>query len=242
LAPVTRQQLQQVVGLMVHSNGILCYEAGLLLALLLQRADPGRRAAFLNGPEASLLLAALVNYTSWEEEKDDGALEPYAHRQAGGPSWKAAKEELLSGWEGVLLQGPALLKPHVVVLLLTLCFLQPCTSSHGSNRRQQQQQQQQQQQEEEAVESKQQQQQQQEEEAVESKQQQQQQQQVEEAVESKQQQQQQQQEEEEEEEEEEQEVHQQEQQKEESGEEHGQVAALEWGAPYAITAGTDRGE
>jgi hypothetical protein len=49
-----------VVEVLVQAGGSTFTCAAALLVLLLQRADPGLRAAFLNGPEASLLLSAML--------------------------------------------------------------------------------------------------------------------------------------------------------------------------------------
>jgi hypothetical protein len=58
LPPVTLQQLQLTVSAMAHAESEEAVTGALLLALLLQRADPGLRASFLAGPGGTALLAA----------------------------------------------------------------------------------------------------------------------------------------------------------------------------------------
>jgi hypothetical protein len=137
LPPVTRQQLQLVLGLLVGDGGYTFTWAALLLVLLLQRADPGLRAAFLNGPEASLLLVTLVTWGchpgEWGERGAPTALAIDAREH----TWEGAVKLLvdsMSAAETGLRRFPY---PSSAALILSLCYLEPAVPRHLDGQQQQ---------------------------------------------------------------------------------------------------------
>jgi hypothetical protein len=127
--PVTRQQLQLVLQVLVQTGTAHFTPAALLLALLLQRADPGLRAAFLNGPEASLLLATLVAWGCHPGEWGNGY-----PRLLGPPGQQGTWEdgvslvvECLKGDDGTFTWCT---HADSATLVLAQCYLEPAAPRH----------------------------------------------------------------------------------------------------------------
>jgi hypothetical protein len=128
LDPVTRQQLQLVVDLLIHGGGHVSYQASVLLALLLQRADPGLRAAFLNGPEASLLLTMLLCMAATPQQAvSPGGPVPCIIYQGLCPNWQAAVTDIVAVWGEAGGGLPCYEVPPASssLLLLAMYYLQP---------------------------------------------------------------------------------------------------------------------
>jgi hypothetical protein len=123
--PVTRQQLQLVLRVLVQSGGTAFTTAALLLVLLLARADPGLRAAFLNGPEASLLLVTLVNWGCHPGE--------WGRRLgcSGRPdSWEGAVQPLVDALMGKSSSMSGYQYAASAALVLAQCYLEPAAPRH----------------------------------------------------------------------------------------------------------------
>jgi hypothetical protein len=127
LPPVTRQQLQLVLGVVVGAGGDMLASAALLLVLLLQRADPGLRAAFLSGPEASLLLSTLVNWGRHPGEYGQhGAPGPVGvHGQLMEHTWEGAARFILDPTPGATDLGAVFPLAASAAMVLTMCYLEP---------------------------------------------------------------------------------------------------------------------
>jgi hypothetical protein len=121
LPPVTRQQLQLVVSAVVQADWEALHKALLLLVLLLQRADPGLRAAFLNGPEASLLLVTLVTWGCHDESSAPGI----GMGVIPGKDCPTMVSSLRAAWGGQPVQMHELPLPNCALLMLAQLYLQP---------------------------------------------------------------------------------------------------------------------
>jgi hypothetical protein len=129
LPPVELQQLQLAVSALSHGgDSEVAGSAALLLALLLQRADPGLRAPFLAGPGGTALLAAVQywGYSSLNPAYSDDEVTLYVpadrSRLRGVPQLLAALQgkgaALSAAWEA--------LDPGTSLgLQLALCYLVP---------------------------------------------------------------------------------------------------------------------
>jgi hypothetical protein len=132
LPPVTRQQLQLVVDLIVHGGGHVGYQAGVLLVLLLARADPGLRAAFLNGPEASLLLTMLLCMAATPQRADaPGGISCILY-QTLCHSWPGVWTDVFVAWSGAGMLHCITVPPaSSSLLLIAMCYLQPQLAAPG---------------------------------------------------------------------------------------------------------------
>jgi hypothetical protein len=124
-SPVTRQQLQLLLRVLVQADADHLRAAALLLALLLQRADPGLRAAFLNGPEASLLLVALVN---WGRHAGEVSERIVAVGQEG--TWEDAVSVMISYLNKEELPCIGYTHAASAALVLAQCYLEPAAPRH----------------------------------------------------------------------------------------------------------------
>jgi hypothetical protein len=129
--PVTLQQPQLAVSALARSNAAGAVSAALLLALLLQRADPGLRASFLGGPGGTALLAA-AQYWGYTAVLDSAAREigqPFGVYDAVSWVQSAGAARMLAalncdlpveqaGWEPAAPSGS-------LGLLLAWCYLVP---------------------------------------------------------------------------------------------------------------------
>jgi hypothetical protein len=127
LAPVTRQELQLALDVMVHAVGPVCGPSALLLVLLLQRAEPELRTAFLNGPEASLLLSTLIAWGARRDRNDNrgdpNTWRPY--REEVG-DWRLAHKLLLEALGGAEAKSNSAMEPGAfAAAVLGMCFLEP---------------------------------------------------------------------------------------------------------------------
>jgi hypothetical protein len=135
LPPVTLQQMQLAVSALGCTDVLRATSAALLLALLLQRADPGLRADFLGGTGGTALLAACQYWGYYQKVALDHAQQdlwtgfPLAFtgvdRSSSGPCY----HHLLAAVQGQTLLGrPRLwrdLYPGCsITLLLAWCYLQ----------------------------------------------------------------------------------------------------------------------
>jgi hypothetical protein len=134
LPPVTLQQLQLAGSGLACANAMGAPTAALLLALLLQRADPGLRAEFLGGPGGSALLVACQYWGCYHVGLKDSALA----QQHGRFLWAMlapctvnsctdALTMLLQGTSAQVVFGKrrAMASAPSVALLLAWCYLQP---------------------------------------------------------------------------------------------------------------------
>jgi hypothetical protein len=113
---------------MVQADWDVFRGAALLLALLLARADPGLRAAFLNGPEASLLVTSLVNWGCYGHR--EGIWEPKPDMtRLPSPSFAAMVESLLSLCRSAESDVKVERVPAAsgAMLMLALFYLQPAS-------------------------------------------------------------------------------------------------------------------
>jgi hypothetical protein len=130
LPPVTRQQLQLVLSLLVGTGGESFSTAALLLVLLLQRADPGLRAAFLNGPEASLLLVTLVTWGCHPGEWGVHEVPSQLGTTDGDTSWEGAVRNGLDLMQNKDMSVACFSHPASAALLLVYCYLEPAAPRH----------------------------------------------------------------------------------------------------------------
>jgi hypothetical protein len=133
---VTQQQLQLVLRVLVKASGSDFTTAALLLVLLLQRADPGLRAAFLNGPEASLLLVTLVTWGchpgEWRGRGSPGRLGA-ASRQRTSEAGVSFMMDCHQGGAGTFMPYTY---SHSATLVLLLCYLEPAAPRHLNGKQQ----------------------------------------------------------------------------------------------------------
>jgi hypothetical protein len=126
LPPVTRQQLQLVLQVLVQADAVRFGAASLLLVLLLQRADPGLRAAFLNGPEASLLLVTLVNWgchpKGWGRGGAPGPFGSFGTKD----TWEDCVSVMVARLKGDDDPYVAYTHSHSATMVLAQCYLEPC--------------------------------------------------------------------------------------------------------------------
>jgi hypothetical protein len=125
LPPVTRQQLQLVLGLLVNTGGRTFSTAAVLLVLLLQRADPGLRAAFLNGPEASLLLVTLVTWGCHPGEWGVHEVPSLLGTTGRDTSWQDAVQAALDLLQRTDVSVACFSHPASAALVLAYCYLEP---------------------------------------------------------------------------------------------------------------------
>jgi hypothetical protein len=125
-----------VLGVLVGAGDKTFTTAALLLALLLQRADPGLRAAFLNGPEASLLLATLVTWgchpQEWGNRGPPMALGPYGEEL----TWEGAVQLMLDTLLGGDVWSTAFTQSASAALVLLYCYLEPAAPRHVDGQQQ----------------------------------------------------------------------------------------------------------
>jgi len=122
---VTQQQLQLVLRVLVKASGSDFTTAALLLVLLLQRADPGLRAAFLNGPEASLLLVTLVTWGCHPGEWGVHEVPSQLGTTDGDTSWEGAVRNGLDLMQNKDMSVACFSHPASAALLLVYCYLEP---------------------------------------------------------------------------------------------------------------------
>jgi hypothetical protein len=130
LPPVTRQQLQLVLGLLVEAGGNTFNTAALLLVLLLQRADHGLRVAFLNGPEASLLLTMLVAWGCHAEDWGSDSAPMLLGLWGMKHTWEGAVQLMIDILVGGDVRGAFFGHPASALLVLALCYLEPSAPRH----------------------------------------------------------------------------------------------------------------
>jgi hypothetical protein len=103
----------------------------LLLALLLQRADPGLRAEFLGGAGGTALLAACQYWGHYSSRAPTGVwkqptliLDGFC-KMSPGDCYRRLLAVLQQESDGRLGEMTTLLAPHSFALVLAWCYLQP---------------------------------------------------------------------------------------------------------------------
>jgi hypothetical protein len=129
--PVTLKQLQLAVSALACAPGTWACSPALLLALLLQRADPGLRAEFLGGPGGTALLAAAQYWGNFSSRSPTGVWKQPtlvligSHKMNPGDCYRrllALLQQASDGRPGVM---TGFLAPHSFALVLAWCYLQP---------------------------------------------------------------------------------------------------------------------
>jgi hypothetical protein len=133
-----------VLRVLVGARGSRFATAALLLVLLLQRADPALRAAFLNGPEASLLLVTLVTWGCHAQEWGKGRVPGVLGRRGEAATWADGVPWMINQLMEEEVEDSEF-TPYMyaasAVLVLVQCYLEPAAARHLDAQQQGQQQQ-----------------------------------------------------------------------------------------------------